>query len=72
MAGIAFQAEINGGGVLAIFCGIMFFFIGCFEINENGKKQGQVDALTGNIYYKLQTNPDSTKEWVLIEKTNNY
>jgi hypothetical protein len=26
-------------------------------------KDGQVDALTGNIRYELITLPDSTKEW---------
>ena len=31
-----------------------------------GYKQGQIDALTNNIQYKLVTMPDSTKVWVKI------
>ena len=31
-------------------------------------KDGQVDAMTGNIKYKLQTNTDKTVEWVKIKK----
>jgi len=29
----------------------------------NTYKQGQIDALTGNIKYEPVTLPDSTKEW---------
>ena len=31
-----------------------------------GYKQGQIDALTNNIEYKLITMPDSTKVWEKI------
>ena len=31
-------------------------------------KQGQVDALTGNIKYELVTQDDSTKVWKEIKK----
>lgn len=33
---------------------------------DNGYKQGQIDALTNRIYFKLQTNTDSTSEWIEI------
>lgn len=29
-------------------------------------KDGQIDALTGKVRYKLITNPDSTKSWEII------
>jgi len=32
-----------------------------------GYKHGQVDALTGEIHYKLIENSDKTKEWVSID-----
>ena len=31
-----------------------------------GYRQGQIDALTNNIQYKLVTMPDSTKVWERI------
>ena len=31
-------------------------------------KQGQVDALTGNVKYELVTQDDSTKVWKKIKK----
>ena len=31
-----------------------------------GYKQGQIDALTNNVQYKLVTMPDSTKVWEKI------
>ena len=33
---------------------------------EIGYKQGQIDAITNNIQYKLVTIPDSTKVWEKI------
>ena len=35
---------------------------------DSGYRQGQIDALTNNIQYKLVTMPDSTKVWEKIER----
>lgn len=39
-----------------------------WSLNED-YKQGQIDALSGNIKYKLVEQPDGTKEWVEIPKS---
>jgi len=31
-------------------------------------RQGQIDALTGQVKYELRVNPDSTQTWYEIEK----
>jgi len=39
--------------------------VGYLLISDNSSyKQGQIDALTGNIKYELQIQPDSTIIWV--------
>ena len=41
--------------------------VGFVSIGKNiGHKQGQIDALTNDIQYKLITMPDSTKVWEKI------
>ena len=41
--------------------------VGIVAISKDiGYKQGQIDALTNNIQYKLITMPDSTKVWERI------
>lgn len=50
------------------------FFLGLFAPLINGiedskiYRKGQVDALTGKIYYELVIHPDSTKTWEFIEE----
>ena len=38
---------------------------------KDSYKQGQVDAFTGKVKYHLETQPDSTKLWVEIDKNDN-
>ena len=41
--------------------------VGFVSIGKNiGHRQGQIDALTNNVRYKLVTMPDSTKVWERI------
>lgn len=54
-------------------------FISCFLLcwlndidKKESYKQGQVDALTGKIEYKLVVQPDSTKSWEKIDKENKF
>ena len=53
---------------------IMMFFLACLAMGigtigkDIGYKQGQIDAITNNIQYKLVTMPDSTKVWERIVK----
>ena len=55
-------------GVILIICtllgGLLLF---CCLLSE-GEKQGQINALTGNVQYKLVTHKDSTKTWEFIVK----
>lgn len=54
------------------FCGIVssVLFLATYHIiTEDGYKQGQIDALTGKVQYKLYKNADSTVEWVEIKTT---
>ena len=52
---------------------VLFVFCLCIAIgiDDNysirGYKQGQIDALTGNVHYKLETQVDSTKVWVEVK-----
>jgi hypothetical protein len=39
-----------------------------FKYVADPYKQGQVDALTGNVKYELVTQDDSTKVWKEIKK----
>ena len=47
---------------------LVFASFGIFdkELKEKYYKQGQIDALTGKIHYKIEI--DSTKNWVEIKK----
>ena len=58
--------NIGSSLVLALLLFIMLFFAVDYtqqKSSTEGYKQGQVDALTGKINYKLTTAPDSTKTW---------
>ena len=48
-------------GILAMILIILIF------INEPRYKEGQIDALTGQIKYELVIQPDSTRTWELIK-----
>ena len=45
----------------------MFIVLGIQKLANNTYKDGQIDALTGKIQFKLITNPDSSRAWVYIE-----
>jgi hypothetical protein len=52
---------------LGLIAGLVLFTIVIARVFiDRGYKQGQIDALTNNIQYKLITLPDSTKCWKRI------
>ena len=54
--------------VIMIIC-LICLAMGIVEVGKDiGHRQGQIDALTNNIEYKLVTMPDSTKVWERIER----
>lgn len=44
---------------LIIFLGLLCMFASY----SGGYRQGQIDALTGNVVYELVEHPDGTKTW---------
>ena len=58
IGGIIFSAIT--GSLLGILITILFF--------ANDYKNGQIDALNGNVKYELITNQDSTRIWERIKK----
>lgn len=47
-----------------VLCGcITGGFFAIIIVMDKAYKQGQIDALTGNIKYHLVAMPDSTKQW---------
>lgn len=48
-----------------IFIVLSFIFFEA-KIHKESYRQGQIDALTGKIHYKIEI--DSTKNWVEIKK----
>jgi len=64
--------EIMGDFLVRLWYG--WFMIGIvvtlliFKYVMDPYKQGQVDALTGNVKYELVTQDDSTKVWKEIKK----
>ena len=56
------------GGCCAII--LIMIAIGVYEsakAKEKGYMEGQIDALSGNIKYQLQTQSDSSTIWVEIQ-----
>lgn len=68
VSGYVFTKEYAPLSLFTICLGIIFLGISGSMLEDKGMKEGQIDALTGKRYYELKTNPDSTKEWVLIQK----
>jgi hypothetical protein len=57
---------------LGIIVGLASFMVVVVSISaDRGYKQGQIDALTNDIQYKLVTMPDSTKVWEKIGEKKN-
>lgn len=56
----------NGDFGAGFFCGVAIGILLCLIMMSSGDctyKDGQIDALTGKIKYKLVTKNDSTKTW---------
>lgn len=71
--GAMLQDDRPGGLSILLFIGALFManLMITVELSDKGDKnsykQGQIDALTNNIHYKLETQADSTKVWVEIK-----
>lgn len=63
-----------GDDLVGLWCGFMIGMVVTLLIimviycGMDPYKQGQVDALTGNVKYELVTQDDSTKVWKEIKK----
>jgi uncharacterized membrane protein YGL010W len=60
------DGDIGWSFIIGLFIGMILGVIlwgWIFDPIGTGYKQGQVDALTGNIKYELVTQSDSTKIW---------
>ena len=53
----------NSIEVLLVIIALMGAIFFGWSIQNDEYKDGQVDALTGNIKYELTEHPDSTKTW---------
>lgn len=66
--------EFNMYIIRIILLCLIFFILGMLFMSKvliifkSTYKDGQVDALTGQIKYELVTNQDSTRTWKYIEK----
>ena len=49
--------------IVGIIVGAMLA-VASFYVTKSTYKQGQIDALTGKVKYRLITLPDSTSQWV--------
>ena len=61
------EDEVGVFIILGILLCILGFCIGGM-IWANDYEKGQIDALTGKIEYRLQTNADKTVKWIKINK----
>lgn len=54
--------------ILALFMlGTMIIIV--TALHDDGYKDGQIDAINGNIKYELVTKPDKSTEWdIIIER----
>lgn len=53
--------------LMAIFIAIIVYVLALIPYTwgwHNGYKEGQIDALNGAIYYKLEKQPDSEFRWI--------
>lgn len=66
--GLLFGEDDYGQGFATLFCALVVMFVSIFiwssEWGQHKYKEGQVDALTGEINYELKTNKDSTRVWI--------
>ena len=47
---------------------LVFIILSLNPICNRYYKNGQIDALTGNVEFNLVTKPDSTREWERIKE----
>lgn len=59
--------DIGGLLVVFVFLAAVLWCVAYSVGNEFGYRQGQIDALNGEVRYELKTQPDSTKVWVVIK-----
>ena len=55
--------DVIGTSLLAILC-VICIAIGVWMGHGNGYREGQIDALNGAIYYKIERQPDNEFKWV--------
>lgn len=73
IAGAMLATDMPEGLVIFLIIFILFILNLAITLDldkkgdENAYKQGQIDALTNNIHYELETQADSTKVWVEIK-----
>lgn len=75
-AGGVTDPEFNRCIRILLLCFISWFFGSLTTsaisiITKKTYKDGQIDALTGQIKYELVTNIDSTRTWKCIERNEN-
>ena len=64
---------LEEGDIFKVWFGAFIGFIlgalivGTVRYNE-GFKEGQIEALTGNVQYELQVQPDSSRVWVKTKR----
>ena len=58
-------AMVTMGAVVILCLGIL---IGATVTKNQSYRQGQIDALTGQIKYELQTNEQGETTWQMIEE----
>jgi ABC-type multidrug transport system permease subunit len=77
MVGMFLWGATNDGEVKVATIMLVLFLIGIIYIRgmyisdtsfEAGFREGQIEAIIGNQHYELQTQKDSTTDWVRIEK----
>lgn len=60
----------NDKDEIHILCVVIFFLLLAIAVEilkvDGRYRQGQIDALTGNVKYELVTQPDSTRVWKRI------
>ena len=62
---VAYKNEETIGFIVIAVAIILLITIEILDdLEEHDYKQGQIDALSGEVKYKLVTNPDSTRTWI--------
>ncbi len=64
------KGDYSTGIVIGVIIGVIIIGIltAILDPIRDSYKQGQVDALTGQIKFELVSNPDSSKTWERIKE----